>query len=100
MKRIDTVDELFRQARRIRDPLTGQAVDRPKFDPRLLPSLDWPVSPAVQHAIHDAVTEALTAGQSLSEACAVVAGVLQQFGISFGDDEMQLWVGAHARSRM
>jgi hypothetical protein len=98
MKRMNTINELYRQGRRVQDPLTGQAIDLPEFDPRLLPSLDWPISPAVQRAIHEAVTEALTAGRSLSEACGVVAGILRQFGIPFGDDEMQLWVGAHARS--
>jgi hypothetical protein len=82
MKRFETLTTLLRQADRVADPLTGRVLDSvPNFDPALLPHLDWPVSPALQRAVAQTVTEAIALQLSFSEATAGVTRVLSSFGI-------------------
>ena len=89
MKRIVTTTTLLRQAKRVADPLTGRVLEHvPGFDPALLPHLDWPISPALQRAVAQVVSDAIALQLSFADATAGVARVLGAFGIQLGPEEL------------
>lgn len=87
------------QAGRGLDPLTGRLLEEtPSIDPRLLPRLDWPVSPALQQALSNAVSDAIAANVSLHDACDRLIGVLAGHGVVVSRDELGALLGAHSLS--
>ena len=96
MKRFATVAYAANQAGRQLDPLTGQVLDDEcAIDPRLLPRLDWPISPTLQVAISGAISDAIAANVSLHDACNRVVGVLEGHGIVLSCDDLRSLVGSH-----
>ena len=89
MKRIETTTTLLRQAKRVADPMTGRVLEQvPDFDPGLLPHLDWPISPTLQRAVAQVVSEAIALQLSFTEATAGVARVLSAFGIQLAPEDL------------
>jgi hypothetical protein len=99
VKRFATVAIAAHQAGRQLDPLTGQALEAEcAIDPRLLPRLDRPISPALQMAISSAISEAIAANVSLPETCDRVVDVLEAHGIVLSRDDLRSLVGSHVLS--
>lgn len=99
MKRFATLADAATQAGRHLDPLTGRVLDDElAIDPRLLPRLDWPISPAMQLAISNAISEAIATNVSLLDACDRIVSVLAGYGITLTRDELGALVGAHSLS--
>jgi hypothetical protein len=97
VKRFATVADAATQSCRQVDPLTGQVLgDDYAIDPRLLPRLDWPISPKLQVAISGAISEAIAANVSLVETCDRIVGVLDGYGITLSRDDLRALVGSHS----
>ncbi len=97
MKRMATIDDVLRQAHRVRDPMTGSVLeDPPGFDTRLLPHLAWPVSPTVQQAIESTVNDAIARNLTLRDATQRVLSVLESFGIVISPDDLRTITGLGA----
>ena len=97
VKRLLSILDVAEQAHRGLDPLTGRILsEETAIDPRLLPRLDWPISPVLQQAISSVVSDAIAANVSLTDACERIMNVLNGHGIDLSRDDLGALVTSHS----